>query len=366
MNSFSKLIIISVILGSFLSCDPESAPEVHKLAESEQLAPVDTISIQETDEDYIGTYDVIDISRSPFRMYIPDAQRQRVVVLNMEGRIIRYIGSPGQGPGELGPPVSVRTAGDSIVVKQANMRGMAVFDTTGAYLGSHRLSEEVQSLGAHAFLITDGGYIHAVTRREAALNLPASPEQPTLAHFNGRFELKNYFGSYPELYTEAEYALAEASTDMEGEILVVGYNLTPNVQVYDSDTHRLVNMKQLSHPRFKHPTEALSIGMAQDNRSGFIERLSDVSLVRRTYVTPNQTLVQGFENRSPAYYENDHDPAEREDYAILADLNSDQQEALSLPGPILARDDTNRIYVELDPTPDQRKIGVYEVTGWDD
>lgn len=364
---FDRFVIATIVLLATLSaCSSDPTPDVRSLEASEQLVPVDTIAIRETDEDYIGTYDMLHISRSPFRMYIPDAQRQRVAVLNTEGRIIRYIGSPGQGPGELGRPVSVRAAADSIVVKQANMRGMAVFDTTGAYLGSYRFSEEVQSLGAHAFRITEEGYIHAATRSEDVLDLPASPEQPTLAYLNGRFELKHYFGSYPELYTEDEYALAEVSIDVEEKVLVAGYNLTPKVQVYDTDTRRLVNMKHLSHPRFKHPTGALSISMAQDDRSGFLERLSDVSLVRRTYVTPNQTLVQGFENRSLAYYENDHDPTEREDYAILADLNSDQQEALRLPGPILARDDANRVYVELDPTPDQRKIGVYEVVGWDD
>ncbi|PEN08851.1 hypothetical protein CRI93_03630 [Longimonas halophila] len=364
---FLQVILATVLfLVTLSACSSDTSPEVHTLSESDQLVPLDTIAIQETDEDYIGNYDVLYIANAPFRMYVPDIQRGRIAVLNRNGTIARYIGEPGAGPGELSGPVSVKVAGDRVVVKQSNGQRIAVFDTSGTYVDSYQFPEGVQSLGAHAFYIVEEGYIHAATRSESVLNLPASPEQPTLAYFNEQFELEHYFGSYPEMYTEAEYALGEASIDVQDGKLVVGYNLTPDVQVYNTENRALADVKQLSHPEFKHPSESLSIDMAQSDRSGFLDRLSNVSLVRRTYVTPNQTLVQGFENRSLAYYENEHDPAEREDYAILADLNSDQQETLRLPGPILARDDVNRIYVELDPTPDQRKIGVYEVVGWDD
>ncbi len=366
MQSIQFILVTFLFLATLSACSSDTSLEVRSLSESDRLIPVDTIAIQETDEDYIGNYDVLYVTNSPFRMYVPDIQRGRIAVLNRNGIIARYIGEPGAGPGELSGPVSVKVAGDRVVVKQSNGQGMAVFDTSGTYVDSYQFPEGVQSLGAHAFHTVEEGYIHAVTKSESVLDLPASPEQPTLGQFNNQFELEHYFGSYPEMYTEVEYALGEASIDLEDGSLVVGYNLTPDVQVYNAEDRVLADVKQLSHSEFKHPSEPLSIRMAQENQSDFMEQLAGVSLVRRTYLLPNRTVVQGFENRTLAFYENEHDPAEREDYAILADLNSDRQEALSLPGPILARDDSNRIYVELDPTPDQRTIGVYEVTGWDD
>lgn len=72
--------------------------------------------------------------------------------------------------------------------------------------------------------------------------------------------------------------------------------------------------------------------------------------------------MQVFANHSEGYYEQtEFEPSEQEYYATLGPINSDERLHLTLPGPVLARDEKDRLYVELNPTPDKRKIGIYEV-----
>ena len=101
------------------------------------------------------------------------------------------------------------------------------------------------------------------------------------------------------------------------------------------------------------------------NRDDLYARMARISRVHRTYGFENGAVVQSFHNRTADYYGLQRDKSEQEHFAIIGGIDTDKQEALTLPGPILARDDSNRIYVEIDPTLDQRTIGVYEVTGWE-
>ena len=369
MHLFQTSIISAFALFVVLTActDNKTAPQIRSLHESEQLTYIDTLMIQESNQDYIGDFGDMRVVTNPFRIYIPDFQRYHVAVLNRRGEIVRYIGEQGQGPGELQRPATVALAGDSIIVSQAQRRGYVVFDTTGQYRSHHGYPNEMTSLNAVFRIVETGQYVLSATGSETVRGGANTADQTTLAFVDSDFDIQKTFGRFPDLYLDGEYALRENPKDVEAHLLVVGYAHTPNVQVYDMQGQEptLLETKELDHPAFKSPHKPIPLDLARSAMNRFVERLSQVSLTTRTYILPNKTVVQYFENRSLAYYENEHDPTEREDYAILADLNSSQQEALKLPGPILARDDSNRIYVELDPTPDQRKIGVYEVTGWD-
>lgn len=365
----TRFLLVCLFLFASMSgaCTTGSVSEVQALKESDRVIPIDTIAIQETDQDYIGDFGDMRVVTNPFRMYVPDFQRHHVAVLNRQGEIEQYIGERGDGPGELQSPATVALAGDSIIVSQAQRRGYVVFDTTGQYRSHHGYPNEMTSLNAVFRIVETGQYVLSATGSETVRGGANTADQTTLAFVDSDFGIQKMFGRFPDLYLDGEYALRENPKDVEAHLLVVGYAHTPNVQVYDMQGQEptLLETRELDHPAFKSPHKPIPLDLARSDMNRFVERLSQVSLTTRTYILPNKTVVQYFENRSLAYYENEHDPAEREDYAILADLNSDQQEALSLPGPILARDDANRIYVELDPTPDQRKIGVYEVVGWE-
>ena len=78
---FVILVLALLIVLSSCTGNASSDSEVRQLLESDRLVPVDTIAIQETDEDYIGNYDVLHVANTPFRMYVPDIQRGRIAVL---------------------------------------------------------------------------------------------------------------------------------------------------------------------------------------------------------------------------------------------------------------------------------------------
>ena len=356
-------LVLSACMGDF-----SSDPEVRTLSASGQLIPVDTIAIQETDEDYIGRYTGAFVTTDPFRVYIADIQRHRVAVLNREGAIQTYIGAPGQGPGELRNPHTVSVSGDTVIVNQSYGRGYAVFDTAGTFYRTDRLPEGSWSAGSTPLFPVDSTYIYPLEQVDSReQGLERSAKHTTMARLDATLNVIDTFGIFPELYHGFSHVSTERSADLVGDDrLVVGYDLTPDVQLYDISTeeYERIDIIRLEHPEFKHPEEEVTMELAGD-RDDLYERMARISRVHRTYGFENRAVVQSFHNRTAAYYGRQRDKSEQEHFAIIGHLDTNQQEALSLPGPILARDDANRIYVELDPTPDQRKIGVYEVVGWD-
>lgn len=159
MHYNRTFVIIAYTLFILSACtgNASSDSEVRALSESDWLAPVDTIAIQETDEDYIGDYTGASVTLNPFRVYIPDIQRDRVAVVGRTGEIQGYIGSPGEGPGELRNPHTTSTHGDTLIVNQSYGRGYAIFDTTGTYDETRRLPEGAWSAGSTPLLPFEGG-----------------------------------------------------------------------------------------------------------------------------------------------------------------------------------------------------------------
>ena len=64
-------------------------------------------------------------------------------------------------------------------------------------------------------------------------------------------------------------------------------------------------------------------------------------------------------NASPDYQVGDDLTSEY--FAVVATIGGEHLAALTLPGPILARDDRDLLYIRLSSVPDQREIGVYEL-----
>jgi hypothetical protein len=67
-------------------------------------------------------------------LHLLDASDRRVTVVDPDGRFVRTIGQPGDGPGELRMPLAMAVLPDGrVVVSDAGRRGLMVFDADGTY-----------------------------------------------------------------------------------------------------------------------------------------------------------------------------------------------------------------------------------------
>ncbi|MCG8608291.1 6-bladed beta-propeller, partial [bacterium] len=80
--------------------------------------------------------------------YIVDRKCHRVWALTKNGKYIRTIGGQGQGPGELGGPVSISIQGDTLAVLEAGNRRLSFFGLDGVYHTAIHLSVAGRVSGA--------------------------------------------------------------------------------------------------------------------------------------------------------------------------------------------------------------------------
>lgn len=360
-----EIPLITFLLSFLLSACGVSDADVVPHNETTALQLIDSLEIQETDDRFIGELVDADIELDPLRLYIADRKMQRVAVITADGSIEQFIGKAGKGPGELGRPVFVSVDGARIVVAQQRWRGFSVFDTTGTFIDNHRLPDG-HWVGGYDLIHDADGYILPITsfnpQKEGTLQLP--PDQKTIAKLNSEFEVKDLFGTYPQLYQEGEYTLEKRTLDISNDSLaVVGYRLVPNVRLYDLRTKEktLINKISLKHPNFHKPKRETPLRMAT-NQSDLYKRMSNWQTVEDTFLLRDSVVVQVYANHSKEYYaQSEFAPSKQEYYATLGTIDSKKRLHLTLPGEVLARDEKGRLYVELNPVPDKRKIGIYEV-----
>ena len=74
------------------------------------------------------------------RLWIGDSQAREIRVFDAEGRFVRVVGRPGEGPGEFERVEAVRRGPDGhIWVSDSDLRRFEVFDTAGTRVGGHRM-----------------------------------------------------------------------------------------------------------------------------------------------------------------------------------------------------------------------------------
>lgn len=358
-------ILISVLFTiSACAGKSDSASEVRTLSASKQLVPVDTIAIQETDESFIGAFESIGVTTDPLRLYIADRKLHRVAVVDgASGEIVQIIGERGQGPGEFDTPERAIRVGDRIIVEDAQAQ-LSFFTDKGRFLERHRLPEGVWRGGRWSLNAHEGALYMAIHEADPRANgLKATPDQSVLARLNEDASITERFGTYPTLYQEGEYVWQFTTLDINQEHAAVGYYLSPDIQLYDmtSTGYPLVKTISIEHPRFMRPDAEFPMSMPRDELQ---EHAINTSFVWQTFVLESGVAVQVFNNRTEAFYD-DLSEEERTHYATLAHIDSGEQENLELPGRVFARDEKDRLYIELNHVPDQREIGVYEVVGWE-
>jgi hypothetical protein len=353
------LLVLAILVAAGCNAPNTSEPGNRSADESTALQQVGHIDIQETDERVIGQFESVHVALDPFRMYIADREIHRIAVVNRTGEIVRLIGEQGQGPGELQDPQRAVRAGDSLIVEDANAQ-LSVFTADGDFKRRDRLPKGVWRGGMWSLTAADNGLYLAIQDVDPrAEGLKATPEQDVVAELDGQFDLTRTFGTYPDLYQEDEYVWRYTTLDVNEGLAAVGYYLVPDVQVYDvtQSSPSLVETIELNHPAFTAPDDPLPMDMP---RSELQAQAEELSFVWQTFMLSDSTVVQVFNNRTKAFYD-DQAESERHHYAILGRVGSEEQQALELPGRVVARDAKDRLYVELDSTPDERKIGIYEV-----
>ena len=357
------LLVLPLFVVLLLSCEA-SEPRVVSLSETKSLQQVGTIEIQENDNRFIGTIAGCDVKLNPFRLYIADRKAERIVVVGDDGQIEGFVGQPGNGPGELRGPADVLVAGNRIVVLQSRLQGFATFDTTGTYRATYHLAEGHRYSGMYSLSADgEGGYIFPVTMNLETVQV--SSDETAVARLNSAFEITETFGTFPSLYQEGEYVAQQRTLDVRNDSLAaVGYRLVPDVQLYNLTEEGIPKVSEvpLTHPAFQSPNREITRRLTQESQKAFYEALSNASVVGHTSLLENGVVVQSFANRTKAFFEKQGWPkSERDHYAVLGTVNSQERLHLRLPGRILARDEKDRLYVLINHTPDKRRIGIYKV-----
>ncbi|MDZ7339495.1 MAG: hypothetical protein ONB30_13275 [candidate division KSB1 bacterium] len=87
------------------------------------------------------------------RVFVPDPEQHQVFVLSPEGDLVRAIGGPGRGPGEMGNPMGVGIgAGGEVIVAEGCCR-LHEFTAELDYVRSLTWPVEVLPLGGKAFVV---------------------------------------------------------------------------------------------------------------------------------------------------------------------------------------------------------------------
>jgi len=122
-----------------VACGPIAAQEVTRLpARDRVIEPTlaDVYDIGSLDGPEWQTFG--DIGGTAFdaagNLYILDIQSSRIVVVGPDGKLVREVGSPGDGPGELGGPVGFAVLRDgTIVVTDTGHQAYVVYGPDGVY-----------------------------------------------------------------------------------------------------------------------------------------------------------------------------------------------------------------------------------------
>lgn len=367
MNLHHFDIPLVTLLAFLLSACGSGDAEVVSHDKTTAIQLIDSLAIHETDDRFIGELVDADVELDPLRIYVADRKMRRVAVVTADGSIEQLIGSPGKGPGELGRPVFLSVEGERMVVAQQRWRGFSVFDASGTYIDNFRLPDG-HWVGGYDLFQTADGYVLPTTsfnpRIQGTLEVP--PAAHTIAMLTDTFTVEKQFGTFPSLYQDGEYILQRRTMDVRADsFAAVGLQLVPNVRLYDlgKSNNPLTKKLSVDPPKFRPPEEETPLQITTENQSALYERMASYVIVEGTFLLQDGVVMQVFADHSEGYYEQtEFEPSEQKYYATLGTLDSNERLHLSLPGRVLARDENDRIYIERNPTPEERTIGIYKVT----
>jgi hypothetical protein len=136
------------------------------------------------------------------RLYILDAQARVISVVGTDGEPVGTVGSAGEGPGELGWPMSfVVTPGGGVAVFDFGHQGFVVYDSTGAYVRNQRV--DIQTVGVPGREMVshpDGAVVAPIT---GTMRMGPDAEADTLSPHRPVVRLPLAAGAEPSLIYRA-------------------------------------------------------------------------------------------------------------------------------------------------------------------
>ena len=348
MSAFRNTVIrFSLTLWLIAGCGRATPTE--KIA----LESVRTVSLQETDSLFLGDFYSITITSAPFRVYIPDQVAHQIGVFDSLGRIVRFIGRKGEGPGELRRPTKVFVHGDRVYVKESHK--FTLFDTTGHYIRSMHLPEGIYTAGRWSLNRFEDQFVIAaddVSQHEGD-PVRVGPRENTVALLDSSFQHVTMIGQFPALYQQRSYTEQWRHLDIAPNgLMAVCYALLPNVDLYDLShpDKPLIRTITLEHPNYRHIDREMPMQLPIPE---ITKIMSNTSQTLTVWIVRDAFVIVEFANRGSdgvAHY-----------YAIVSSIVGEQLATLTLPGPIMARDSKGQLYIRLSNVPDYRRIGVFDL-----
>lgn len=177
MRPVRAVLVASFALGAFVGCagaerdDPEPEPwhleEVGRLGSLEDEGP--------------ALSQVAGLALTDSTVLVLESAPPRVAVFDDDGRWLRDIGGPGDGPGEFRAPLEIGVLNGDLWVGDLNGARLETFTSAGVPLASHRWSIPRDSLGDLAVptaLLSDGSVL-AAPRRVLSPNVRYRPHYRT-------------------------------------------------------------------------------------------------------------------------------------------------------------------------------------------
>lgn len=165
--------------------------------------------------------------------YITDTRAHAVVIFDSSGRYLKRFGQHGQGPGDLGMPMSIFIIDDLLVVNEPGNRRLQYLDFNGISQKSSRLNKSYSSL----VIFPDGRKIGTpffVNKKDEAMLVEVlSPEGKIINQFGTPIEFK-----------WNQYVMNERKLliNLNNELVLV-FRYLPILQKYSLDGHLLKETK---------------------------------------------------------------------------------------------------------------------------
>ena len=127
------LAITSALSLMLVSCEtPSPIPNTLHVDDLPRLGYVEEVRIGNRDDPDAGFSRIGDIEVAvDGTVYVVEAMAREVRVFSPDGRRIRTIGGPGEGPGEFGRPSSIGLAGDTLWVRDSRRQRISWFGSDG-------------------------------------------------------------------------------------------------------------------------------------------------------------------------------------------------------------------------------------------
>jgi len=319
-----------------------------------ELERISEILIKESRDIFIGE---ILWTRIKFgKIFISDRVQNVIVVVNMNGRIEKFIGKKGAGPGEIKEIMDFDVGDDGLIYifDMGNMR-FSIFDTGGKFINSFKLRSNL--VGPIRSVRVNEGKIYTGILEPEYFSQSEIYKSKRVAVVDTQGNVLNLFGSSDEIFKNFKIYNTNVllSFDRFGNIYMAQAGGTYKIYKYNRK-HKLVKIFGVQG-KFRTVSEDIPWNLPIPKINELVQKFSNVSYLcvvdSLIYYQFVDLTSKGITMRNPFYHRY---------YLKVYDLEGNYIPSdIELPGRILDIDDEGRIYIYEDNEPGNRRIGVYRL-----